>query len=293
MARRNRGVTIAIGVAVVLLLAMSAVFVQRLAKERDDAVASEARAQDALAQVKAAEGERDAKAREAALETASAAVKAAKTGYMREAGARAAAASSLDPAGPWGPYVWGIIALEQGDLESATRRFEKALLQDPKHGPSQAALSKVKAKQGKVDELGELAERIPDMGDWRELIDTAEALRGIRDYANARLAYKRAMGLIEQAPDATAADKGAAANRYWDTNAWVASEGLYDTVKDDKPDAQRWALINKFKQIHPPDAGRVEPEIRFDANGLHSINCSWTQIRYLQPLRGFRFVTPR
>jgi tetratricopeptide (TPR) repeat protein len=289
LARRNRGVSIAIAAALVVLAGMSAVFVQRLAQERDEAVASEARAQAALAQVQAAEAERDSKAREAARATAAAAVKAASTGYLREAGARAAAATSLDPAGPWGPYAWGVIAMEQGDLESAAKRFEKALIQDPMHGPSQAAVSKVKAKQGKVDELQELAERIPDMGDWRALMDAGAALRGIRDFANARLAYKRAMRLIESAPGVTEKDKGAAANGYWDTNAWVASEGFYDSVKDEKPDAQRWALMRKFKEIHPLDAGKVEPEIRFDANGLYSINCSWTKIRYLQPMRGFPF----
>ncbi len=308
--KRNKGVSAAVAAAAVVLIAVTTVFVVRLATERNRAVASEGRA---VTNEKAAVAARDAQratALAASRRQAESAVRAASEGRLDEAKVRADAAVEVMPDGPWGYYALGMIARERSDFRSSRQHLEKALRLDSSHIPASAALSALSHQEGDVAKALVALKDLEGLRDWRTAAAIGGTLSHTGRYKDAVVAYERALALAEK--DATARQAAIDEIKYQlgGVLADIACVGFYDSIRALPLEDQKQRINRKLAQTHgqPVSAGFTaendaivgvyfpEQPVRWLAalRGVPLASLAFrgsSQLRDLSPLKGMPLVT--
>ena len=197
LVKRNKGISVAVGIAAGLLLSVVMLFVFRLKGERDRAVASEQRATESEEEAVKARNRMQANALETSRQLAEQAVRAAEQGRWTEAEVRADAAGKLAPEGPWGAYALGTVAKEKKDLGTAEEHYRTALKNDPAHKESQAALAQVLSAMGKINEATALLSGQRQVQDWHTLKTAGDTLYEAERYREAEKAYTEALAQLD------------------------------------------------------------------------------------------------
>ena len=186
LVKRNKGVSAAIGVAAVVLVAVVSLFTWDNMRKRE--IAEEAR-DEAIA----AREEQQRDALRASRELALQAERAADDGRKDEAVARADAAARMVPDGPWGPYARGRIAAAEQDLEKAEAEFRKAVERAPDDEQCKSALAQILSLAGNVEEAAALVAGDSKDKDWHVLMKAGDALYQAERYREAERAYAQAL----------------------------------------------------------------------------------------------------
>jgi len=188
--KRNKGVSVAVAVAAILLVSVVTFSFVRITMAMQRAVKGERDAKDAQ------EKQRQT-ALEASRELALQAVRAAEHGRWAEAEIRADAALKLAPEGPWGAYAIGTVAKERKDFETAETHYRTALKNDPAHSESQAGLAQVLSAMGKINDATALLSGQGQIKDWYSLKTAGDTLYGAERYREAEKAYTDALTQLD------------------------------------------------------------------------------------------------
>jgi tetratricopeptide (TPR) repeat protein len=158
LVRRNKAVSIATSVALIIILLLSVLFVRGLRAERDIA-------RTALDSAKVADAARLANALEASRDMALQAVRSADRGFTLEAKIRAESADKLASNSPWGSYALGYLEWKSSNLDRALTHLNQALAKDSNHEPSRLALAKVQALKGDLTQIAALVKDVTQIKD--------------------------------------------------------------------------------------------------------------------------------
>ena len=191
LVKRNRGVSIATGIAAALLVVVVGVSFVRISVAKNRAVLGERKALDAQKQL------RD-NAVAASEELAEQAVRAIGEGRVAEASIRAEAAAKMASFSPWGLYAQGKVAAAKSEYEQAEARFRAALKIDPEHGPSKTALAGVLGLGGKLEEALALIESKEGKKDWFALKEAGERLRDASKHRESLRAFKESLAHLDK-----------------------------------------------------------------------------------------------
>jgi len=197
LVKRNKAVSLATGVATVVLLIGAVVAFAKVTAERNEAVRQKEIAEGERKEAQQAREKQRATALEASLELALQSVRAAEGGRMGEAEIRAEAAEKLASDGPWGHYAWGKIAKEGKDFGAAEERLRKAVATPPENERCKAALAQLLTLMGKLDEAQELAKGDTVTKDWSALRAAGDVLYKAQRYRDAEKMYAAAIGQLE------------------------------------------------------------------------------------------------
>ncbi|HUT35828.1 MAG TPA: tetratricopeptide repeat protein, partial [Planctomycetota bacterium] len=284
--KRNKGVSAAVGAAAVLLIAITTVFIVRLAGERNRALASERRA---VTNEKAAVAARDAQhaiALAASKRQAESAVRAASEGRMTEAEARATAAVEVMPDGPWGHYALGVLAHEKKDFAAARKHLDEALRLDPDHQPSTLLHITVLAASGDLAHFETLAAEADKCSDWKALVAAGHALYGAQRYAPSAKAFQRAVALMQKEKGTALHAIAQARDKAERSSACLKTEGFWDSIKNLPHQEQRARIASMLDEIYPRSPGStVSASVLPTSAGELAINLRGPAIRWLDPLR--------
>jgi len=198
LVKRNRRVSAAVATAAVVLIAVTAFFLLRLKRERDDAVSARKTAESERTAAQQARDRQRATALAASKSAAMEAVRAAEQGRFAEAHFRADAALKVMPDSPWGHYALATIANETKELAAAQAHLAKALAADPLHEPSKAMLAQLAALDGRLRQATELLGNLDKVADWRRLLAAGRVFLSTERYGDATQALGRAVALMEK-----------------------------------------------------------------------------------------------
>jgi len=282
LVKRNKGVSIAVGVALAVIIGITAAFTldnmkKRLDAERarDAAIASEMRA------IEARKRQRET-ALTASRELAEQAVRAAEQSRWNEAEMRADAALKIARDGPWGYYAFGVIAREKSDLAKAEEWFTRALELDENHTPSRTRLAEVQTAIGKTTEAAKLVENLDAVKDWRGLVAAGDTLYEVEDFRRAEQAYGRALEQMKAARDVPGGMTDKVGQKHEAALAWLKCEGFHDSIKALPASEQVGAIVKKLGQIHGRAISCQESTIEQDC----LVGVVFRGLKYLQPFRG-------
>ncbi|MBI2193848.1 MAG: protein kinase [Planctomycetes bacterium] len=265
--KRNRTLSAAVLLAMLFLVAFSAMLVSERSRRRRDA-------------------------REASRELAQQAVRAGESYRWNEAEIAADAADQLAPDGPWGAYARGMVARQQDDHSSAEAWLKKALERDPVHVPARTALAEILSGRGEPRDVVALLGDLADIRDWRSLVAAGEALYKARDYVRARTAYATALRQMRSARDAPPKAIESVDNRLDLASAWVRCQGFPEMLRTLPPEKQGAAVHDKLWELHARSLG-----FNLDLGGgtgvgrAFKIELTGKSVKYLQPLYGLPLDT--
>jgi tetratricopeptide (TPR) repeat protein len=276
--KRNKGISIALAAATVVLIAVVSVAFVRVTGAMRRAISGEAQA------VTAQQAQR-ATALSASEQLARQAVRAASEGRFAEADVRADAAVKVLPDGPWGHYALGVVAFEKKDFDGARQNLEKATSLDPSHKPSMLLLSSVMAATGNLASLEKLVAQAAGSTDWRSLVAAGDTLMQAERYPQARKAYQRADELIAEDAAAAVNVRLEAKDKLARATGCVKMMGFYESVRKLPGDQQVRRLTAKLYEIYGAGLNVI---IRAQKGSLAfvSIAANTDMVRWLDPLRG-------
>jgi len=288
--KRNKPVSAAIAAAAVILIVVTTIFLVNLTRERNEAV----RARNvADAQRKEAQAARERQAQDA-LDASRVlgyqAIRAAEEGRLTEADARAEAARTFLPNGPWGYYALAQIAMQRQDAAAAREQIDEALRRDPSHEPSKAALSRLLGAAGEADRLRAMLARAEAAKDWRTIISTAEALISAGAPADALQAYDKAIALMEKDPtverkllDEKEKRRAQVQDRIFHERAKALCVGFYDSIRKLPVEEQQRRIAAKFTEVHGTP---IRVSCTVDKGVIAGVGVGNQSVRSLEPLKG-------
>ena len=278
--KRNKGISAAIGIAVVLVLTIGTVFTIDNTKRRLEA---ESARDDAVS----AREEQRATAEKASRELAEYAVRAAEEHRFEQAEVQADAAVRVMPEGPWGHYAQAMIARERKDFEGTGRLLRKALEAEPSHAPSKAALSGLLSAQGDVAEAAKLLENLDEIIDWKALLAAGKTFLAAGGWSDAEQVCGKAVSLMEKDEAISAEKLEEAKYQHGKARAERACEGFYNSIKDLPTGEQAKRLTAKFSEIHDAPV-RLREVGTADGKLERLVLHNERHVRWLQPLRGLQ-----
>ncbi|HUT34202.1 MAG TPA: protein kinase [Planctomycetota bacterium] len=299
--KRNKGISAAIAAAAVLLIAITMVFVIRLAGERDRAVAGEAAADKAR-------NEQRATALAASKRQAESAVRAASEGRLDEAKVRADAAVEVMPDGSWGHYALGVLAHENKDFAAARKHLDEALRLDSAHGPSKLLHTTVLAATGDLAHWEQLAAEADKCTDWKALLAAADALFAADRYVQAVKACERAAALAERDRALPVATKAQVKDKLARAIACRDMAELRKSSRALPPDQRSRRVFAKIQAIYQGtfsyrveqgeivalSLGNARDRVRWldplKGMALRELVCDYTSVADLGPLRGMPLI---
>ena len=306
--KRNKGISIAVAAAAVVLLAIASVAFIRISNERDSALASERKA------VSAQQHQR-ATALAASERFAMQAIRASETGRNEEAQRRVKDAETVALDSPWGPYARGMFARTNNEYAAAADLFRKALAIDPNHAKSEAALAETLLKSGDLDQAAKLLSSAASAKDWRVLLNAGKTLYDAGRWAESQAMFKRAMTLMERAKDAASGVRLATAKEMQDkideaqqiidlARSKSACVGFAEKIKGLSGKRQANRVKAKLQEINGSAMRSWKAEIQdgkwigvalpqnirflepLKGLQLQQLDASWNKVEDLEPLRG-------
>ena len=285
LVKRNRGISIATGVAAAVLLVGAVVGVVKIAAERNEAVRQKKVAEGALEQARRADEAKAEMSLKASRELAEQTARAAGEGRFDEAGIRADAAEKLASWGPWGLFAKGAIAWERKELEKAEEHL-KAAREIATEDPSiRNLLVRVQAATGKAKEAAALLDNLDKIEKWEDLLAAGDVLYGVEDYRRAQTLYDAAVKKMKVDPTVTPERLSVAEDKLGNAAAWIKCEGFYESIRDLPAKEQYARIAAKLEEIHGYRAGLLPPTIEGGAlQGIAWSGGSGGKARFLQPL---------
>lgn len=281
LAKRNKPVSVAVSVALLILITMASLFVTDNAQRTR-------MAQAALGDTSRAQQEQVEALRVASEELAQQAIRSAEEQRWEEAKFLADTAVKVSPGGLWGYYAWGNVSREQGDLAEAEKWLRQALGTDASHKPSLASLAQVLALQHRTEEVAILSEQLGDARDWRSLAATADAWFELGRYREAETVYRAAEVQMKADPYTLPRSFSLMQERLQQIRPWTLCEGFHESIQRLEPQDKIRPILEKLKEIHGYDVP-FRPVIF--GGRIKDIDVSGTAIRHLQPFQGFELET--
>ena len=289
LVKRNKGISLAVAAAAVILIAVVSVAFIRVRDERDSALASEFKAVTAQQQQRAT-------ALAASKRFAMQAIRAAETGRPEEASRRVTDAETVALDSPWGPYARGMFARTNNDYAAAADLFRKALEVDPDHAKSKVALSETLLKMGDLDQAHKLLAGVSVAKDWRALLNVGQTLYDARRWKDSQVVFKRAVELMKTEKDATTGLRLATAKevqakideaqRFIDlARSKSACVGFAEEIKGLGADEQVQRVRAKFEEVNGEGVKLERVKIE---NGRWIEAIVPGKTRFLEPLRGLQ-----
>ena len=281
--KRNKAVSAAVGVGLVVLVGVVAVFMIRLKGERDRAIAGENKA------LVAEERQRET-ALAASKRFASQAIRAAEAGRWDEAERRAEDAETVALKTPWGAYAKGSFARMKHDYEKAAESFRKALATDPGHQESQAALSEALASMGQIADVEKLLASIDEIKDWRTLLKAGRTLYAANRWRECQRPLELGLKLMEKDKDAPEGLRNKTSEEIGEmidtAKARVACDGFYDEIRDLPPDEQIKRVEAKLSEVNGLPI-KASKNVVLDGVWVEAwMQCYLARRKHLYPLQG-------
>ncbi len=284
LVKRNRGISLSLACAFLVLLFLSTAFVFRLKQERD--VAFRARGKAEAKEQEAAEAKelQRSEALKASEKLALQSVRAAEEGRWAEAETRADAV--LEFAGddnPWGFYAKGMLSKEKKDYPSAQDSFLKALQVDPDHVPSQTMLSNVRGTNRDIRRTLELIKHMDAMPDWRNRMAAGLTLYRAGYYPEAMVALEATLDRMGSSDNVPVQTREAIQKKLGQATAYVKCEGFRQSIENSSLPEKSERIRQKFKELHGHD---ISISILTDEVALTGITIRHSPLKFLQPLKG-------
>jgi len=282
LVRRNKGISLAVAAAAVILIALGTVFVIRLKAERDVAVRERQAAQ-------AARDLQQATALASSKRFAMQAIRAAETGRPEEALRRVEDAEAVALRSPWGPYARGMFARTNNDYATAADWFRKALKVDPDHSRSKVALPEALLRMGDLTQAQKLLANVSGVADWRALLNAGRTLYDTRRWKGAKVVFTRAIELMEKEKDASKGLIAATAREVREkiiiATTKAACEGFADEISDLPPEEQVKRVDAKFQELNGTKLRQIA-DVEIKNSKWIRATLSQYDTRFLDPLRG-------
>lgn len=276
--KRNRGLSAAVALALVVLIAAAAAFVY-------DNLIRRSLAEKALLDAQEAEKSRRQVTLERSKDLALQAIRAAEEGRWLESEARASSAEKIAPKGPWADYARGVIARNQKKLDEAQKWLQSALQKDSLHQRSMAALNEIRTSQDRTREATRLLEEPDRVKDWRRLEAAGDVLFQAGEYRLAQTAFQTALKRAREEKFVPPRLVGVLQDKLLETGVWVQCSGFYESFRELKPEEQIKRLKAKFREIH---GAEINLTLNFNQGVPSEVDLSsQSAVRYLHPLQSF------
>ena len=303
LVKRNRGASIATGIAAAVMVFGVIVGVVKIAAERNEAIRQKLIAEGKEREATDARDAQRSTALKASRRAAEQAARAAAEGRLDEAGIRADAAEEVAPWGPWGLFAKGAIAWERRELEKAEEHLRAARERAKEEPTIRNLLVRVQAATGKAKEAASLLENLDKIEKWEDLLAAGDVLYGVEDYRRAQSLYEAAVEKMKADPTVTPQRLEEAEDKLGNATAWVKCEGFYESIKDLPAKEQYARIAAKLEEIHgesvalaPVIVDGILREARLDRNArylqpleglpLRELSCHASRVSDLTPLRG-------
>ncbi len=279
--KRNKPVSVAVGAAAMILIAVVSIAFMRVSEERDVAVTERQAA-------RAARDKQRATALAASESLAGLAVRAAEQGRLAEADVRADTALEVLPDGPWGHYALGVVAMERKQFDAAREHLSQALELDADHNPSKVFLSRVLTLTGDLARADALVAKAGDVDNWRNLLVAGDALVSARRYDMAIKAYERVDELMNSDATTPPRKQSETKDKLSRARLCLEFEGFVESIRSLPTKERTEKLGAKFKEIYGPD---IEVSFRIEKGGLTGISIKGKSVRWLDPFRGMHLTS--
>ena len=283
--RRNKGISVSIAAAAVILIAVVSVAFIRVTGAMQRAISGEQKAVTAQQQQRAT-------AWAASKRLAMQAIRAAETGRWDEADRRVTDAETVALRSPWGPYARGMFASTNKDYPAAADLFRKALTFDPAHPESKAALSETLARVGDLDQAQKLLAGAGGLTDWRAMLKAGQTLYEAERWKDSMVVFKRALDLMAETKDASkglrvATVKGVQ-EKITRARAKALCIGFAEEIKGLDPKEQIKRVEAKLGEISGKEMKIPDVEIKIENGEWIQAGFPHRGTPFLDPLRGLR-----
>jgi tetratricopeptide (TPR) repeat protein len=289
--KRNKGASLATGIAIAVLLVIVGLFtVDNACKRRmAEAARDEAVAQKRL--VEKAQEEQRKTALSASERFAKQAARAADYLRWEEAEQRSTDAEAVCPDGPWALYARGRFAQIRKEHEKAVGILGEAVKIPPKNEDIENALEESLAFLKDMEAADKLIAGGGDISDWQLLDKLAELLMARRRWREAEGSFARSLEAMERTtlipPEQKVYFRSRLRHRLGEAKAWVACEGFFDAIKDLPAEEQAKRVEAKLTEVN----GEA---IHFQATNIKEgkwVECNLHEqpVKHLAPLKGLKF----
>jgi serine/threonine protein kinase len=284
LVKRNKGISVAIAAAAVVLLAVGVFSYVRIVSALDRAVVGEAKAKINEQAAVAAQQQQRATALSASERFAKQAALAAENYRWAEAEQRLGDAQAVCPDGPWATYAKGRFAQIKGDHDTAIRLLNEAL----KIAPGQREIVSVRDKS--VSLLHRIAEARKAMKEggklasWQVAEKLGDTFSEIENWREAAKAYEQALQLL---PPNVA--RGDLEDKLAGARAWTACQGFDQIIRNLPAQEQLNLVLRKLTEIHGVAISAAQNGAQDDR--LSFLSFGWLPLRHIQPLRGLSLRT--
>ncbi|MBL7220027.1 MAG: protein kinase [Phycisphaerae bacterium] len=283
LVKRNRGISVAVAAAGVILTAVVSVAFIRVTGAMQRAISGEQRAVTERQVAQDARDKQRATALAASESLAGQAIRAAEQGRFAEADVRADTATEIMPAGPWGPYAMGVVAFEKRDFTTARKHLDEAIRLDPSHNPSKVFLSRVLTVAGDVTRADTLVDGAEANDDWRSLVAAGDALADARRYVRAVKAYEKSAELMKTDATTPPVRHSEIKDKLSRAKDCLEFESLRASIQSLPATEQTQKLEVKLKEIYGSD---MSVGFTIEKGTITGISLGGQAVRWLDPFRG-------
>ena len=286
LVKRNKGVSIATGIAAAVVLVGVLVAFVTITAEKNEAIRQKSIAERKEKEATDARDAQRSTALNASRRAAEQAARAAEEGRFAEAEIRADAAAELAPWGPWGLYAKGAIAWGRKDLPGAEQLLKKALEAELGEAVVRNLLVRVQSALGKGRDAASLLKKLDQIEKWEELLAAADVLYEVEDYRRAKALYEAALAKMKTDPKVTPDKPEWAREWLGNAEAWIKCEGFRESLKKLRAEEQAGRVREKLAELHGKSVA-FGSEIREGVlRGVQFANPR--EVTYVQPLLGLR-----